>query len=191
MNLLTESKLLRLAVNPPRVHGNGFIQLDLGPGFRVNFWNHPSIPRQKVDTGMHDHAFSFISEVLKGRMINHRVKPAMGTSYRVYHPEARDGEDTQLVPSGLLCELAPTRNETVGQGGSYHMLAGEVHWTEPVGQTITLMRSIKATGKLTEFLKPPRVFVAADAEPDNEFNRNSFSVSDLWDIIEEMINGKS
>jgi hypothetical protein len=45
---------LRDSDNYPRVHGNGFIQLDLPDGKRLHVWDE-DIPRQKVNTSMHDH----------------------------------------------------------------------------------------------------------------------------------------
>ncbi len=53
----------------PRVHGNGFIQLDLTDRTRLHVW-HPSVPRQKVATQIHDHVFSFESCCIVGRLIN-------------------------------------------------------------------------------------------------------------------------
>lgn len=54
---------LRAVGERPRVHGNGFIQLDVTPRTRLHFWS-PEIPRQKVATPIHDHVFGFVSYVI-------------------------------------------------------------------------------------------------------------------------------
>src|SRR5665213_567737 len=54
----------------PRVHGNGFIQLDVDPVTRIHFWGHHEIPRAKPMTPVHDHVFDFTSAVTKGWVLN-------------------------------------------------------------------------------------------------------------------------
>src|SRR5512146_542220 len=92
----------------PRVHGNGFIQLDITPTVRLHLWGDARIPRQRVATTIHDHAFGFTSRVVLGSL-NHRVvhlAPAseadlFASEAMVYQPHrvhTRHGEDTGLQP---------------------------------------------------------------------------------------------
>ena len=41
----------------PRLHGNGFIQLDLGDDQRLHIWSPDLPPAQRVSTQIHDHQF--------------------------------------------------------------------------------------------------------------------------------------
>ena len=46
----------------PRVHPNGFIQLDISPRKRFHIWAHPDIPqsgREDKEEDIHDHVFGF------------------------------------------------------------------------------------------------------------------------------------
>jgi hypothetical protein len=47
----------------PRVHGNGFIQVDLTADTRLHVWGDKRIPRQNVYTPIHDHVFGFESTI--------------------------------------------------------------------------------------------------------------------------------
>ncbi len=53
-----------------RVHGNGFIQIDISSLTRVHVFGHPLIPRQLTPTPIHDHRFGFHSMVLAGCLVN-------------------------------------------------------------------------------------------------------------------------
>ncbi len=52
----------------PRIHGNGFIQVDLDELHRLHLWD-VMIPRQSVDSSIHDHAFGFESRTLQGMLV--------------------------------------------------------------------------------------------------------------------------
>jgi len=180
--------------DPPRVHGNGFIQLDIGENHRLNFWGHPDIPHQNVNTEIHDHTFSFVSKILKGELhnFNYETHPInhFNTQYKIYNPQVRDGEDTILVDSG---ERVSTRisgcdfvSATQEKFSSYHMLGGKFHKTIAYQTAISLMKYVKPL-RLLEDVPPARVLVNVEEEPDNVFNRNDHNVNVLWNIIEEII----
>jgi hypothetical protein len=171
----------------PRVHGNGFIQLDLSPSSRLHIWGHPDIPRQDVATAVHDHRFGFRSRVLLGRMGNRRYlsRPvpeqyfAHSSLHQVYTPEVREGEDTVLVPTGQKVLLGPISFDFARTGEHYTMNAGDIHESVPFGLTVTLIEK-------KELLNiSPRVFVPGGMRPDNSFNRYNVPEDVLWRIIAE------
>ncbi len=155
----------------PRVHGNGFIQLDIKPGVRLHIWGHPAIPRQETYTGIHDHTFGFSSTVLRGRVFQipyHNLNDKVSPEYHVYKPTPRDGEDTELMNTGDMIRLLPGLIQIVNAGQYYMMRPRQIHETVADMPAATLMTKLgdRAEGAA-------RVFVPSHAKPDNEFNRNN------------------
>ena len=186
----------------PRVHGNGFIQLDVFEknvmcvgnksysDDRIHFWGHPDIPKQKVETPIHDHVFDFISICLKGSLLNVVYKTIEGDDYTVYQPTVRREQDTVLLPTEEKVSLvyADYNAATVSlTGWSYHMLAYQIHETFVHNPTVTLMKKLQPTLLQNPGGPKPSVFVPRGVEPDNEFDRYAASTELLWDIIEEIL----
>jgi hypothetical protein len=175
----------------PRVHGNGFIQLDIGAGRRLHVWGHRDLPRQKVDTGIHDHMFDFISTCIAGRVVNAHYKVVgREPTHTVYGPEPRDGEDTALRPldlggltPGKLIDCRPYvyHMRLVPSGESYSFEHREFHETFTDRPSATIMQ------KGAKYPGRARVLVPIGFEPDNKFNRNDFPPERLWEIIHEVL----
>lgn len=168
-----------------RVHGNGFIQIDLPDNKRVNVWGHPAIPRQNVATQLHDHRFDFYSFVLRGAMCNatYQAYPAraLPVTYDVYTPQVREGEDTVLVPLGDPVRLTPYHAQVVPAGESYRLPAGMVHETFVNQPTATLMLK----GDVRPI--PVRVFCPIGKKPDNDFVRHRvLADASLWEIVRDV-----
>lgn len=173
----------------PRVHGNGFVQLDIGAGCRLHVWGHRGLPRQKVDTGIHDHTFDFISTCIVGRVVNviYRVDPTpalegQAWTHKVYEPVPRDGEDTELVPTIRECRPAVFSTRLVSSIESYSHPALTFHETFSDRPSATIMQK----GNKFPGAKA-RVLVPIGFEPDNEFNRNDWPADRLWEIIHEVL----
>ncbi|QPC91500.1 hypothetical protein [Mesorhizobium sp. INR15] len=168
-----------------RVHGNGFIQIDLPDNKRVNVWGHQGIPRQNQATQLHDHRFDFYSFVLRGAMCNavykaypQRIQPA---THDVYTPQVREGEDTVLVPLGESVRITPYHAHVVPVGESYRLPAGSIHETFVNQPTATLM--LKGEPRNI----PVRVFCPIGKKPDNDFMRHAaMSEAALWEIVREV-----
>lgn len=189
-------KAVRAAGNKPRVHGNGFIQLDLDERQRLHIWGDPRIPKQSVGTTIHDHVFAFDSIILVGRLLNvvYSVnKVAHSGDYTVYTPTLRQGEDTMLEPTDIDVIARPLRVELVQvhtRYDSYHMPAFEFHetfTTEPSATVITKTGRTQAQGSKIF----PRVLVPIYEEPDNKFTRYDVHEDNLWRIIEDTLDRRS
>lgn len=166
---------------PWRVHGNGFVQVDLAPKTRLHVW-HPYLPRQKVPTPIHDHRFGFTSEVLVGELLNVEYRVKIGYEFNVHEPQTRDREDTVLVPTGDTVSLEIMLLDLVRMGGSYEMQPGAFHETFVHSRTATVMT------KTSETTARPRVLVPRGLRPDNEWNR--YEVIDekmVRDIITDVL----
>lgn len=181
---------VRASGSRPRVHGNGFIQLDLTERSRLHIWGDPRIPRQKVSTPIHDHVFGFTSRIIIGRLINvvYTIKSHMFGEYRIYVPEIQEGENTILKPTKtrVIAEPITVNMITWGYGSTgYGMKAGDLHETfAPDGPAATIM--IKDdTLKIENVL--PRVLVPVTKVPDNDFNRYDADEDMLWRIIKDTL----
>lgn len=187
----TQLNALREQGVKPRVHGNGFIQLDITERVRLHVWGHPGIPRQKVQTPIHNHVFGFTSECLLGRMLNvvYALGRSDGASYRVFEPETRQGEDTILVDSGHETKATPIRVEQTVRGFpcTYALHPYVYHETltpEPAITLITKSGPTVAQGATQR----PGVLVPVGVEPDNDFDRYKAARPEyLWRIINEVL----
>ena len=189
---LTVHNLMELAKHPPRVHGNGFIQLDLEWPYRLNFWG-PDIPRQETPTPIHNHVFDFYSRLLKGQMFNVRYDLQPGKDYHLYKPVPRHGEDTELrLMGGYSTSVKQTSIDQLSLQGEpstvtgYFMKRGDFHETEPLGNAVTLIGILPQNSIVSSELYP-MVLVKAHELPDNTFDRHGFSENYLWDLIHTII----
>jgi hypothetical protein len=131
----------------PRVHGNGFIQLDMARDVRLHVWGDPRIPRQKTFCQIHDHIFSFDSELIVGQLINiwYDTELVIGGhgAYKIYEPFPRGGQDTGLKDTGHTVDIfqkPPVLLRTMHPfADHYHMKWGEFHETIASGPAATIM----------------------------------------------------
>jgi hypothetical protein len=167
----------------PRVHGNGFIQLDISKSVRLHIFGDERIPRQSVSTQLHDHTFGFTSKILSGTLENVRysVRENPNGKFKVYRAFVRDKEDTVLRNTNVRVTVEEAKREILKAGDSYSMVAGEFHESIPCGRVVTIITKDGLT--LSQGGKSPSVLVPIGQEPDNDFNRYSLSPEELWSII--------
>lgn len=175
----------------PRVHGNGFIQVDLTPTHRAHYWGHPDIPRQKKRSPIHDHIFGFMSCVLKGRLVNIEYVTTMGEDFDIWQP-VRGGPFNKDVleqakgtaPVGIdvhHCDvMLPNRFQS-----QYHMPPFRFHETHTDEPAVTI---IEKDGPIRSPNYLPRILVPHGGSPDVEFDRYAAPEETLWGIIKEIIN---
>lgn len=188
----------------PRVHGNGFVQVDLtkGGSRRLHIWGHPAIPAQKTWTGIHDHVYTVASEVIVGRIIDitWRVRPcdsdasqnhATHSIYRAQpvgsNPQgARPVYDTQLVNTERRVSARIERTMAYGEGapGSHYLVpAGVFHSSVEDGVAATVMTKVAPCDPQDY----PRILVPLGRRPDNSFSRHSHDTTVLLGIIGEVV----
>lgn len=178
---------LRANGRTPRVHGNGFIQLDLNASgtWRLHVW-HDDIPRQVVATPIHDHVFDMRSTVLRGTLIHEELEPRDSRfgAYKVYMAVQEEGtQNTILQPDGGYVKLDLVQRLVLGEGSIYTFPAGKLHTSDHVGLTATYMEKLEAP----EGYGRPRVLVPYDKVPDNDFHRDGFDPEMLWAFIKDAL----
>ena len=180
----------------PRVHPNGFIQLDLDETRRLHVW-HPALPyRQRTYHPVHSHVFDFTSHVYSGRLVNveyraERVFMSVAPDTAGLHSVAQavcvdvgdGGQETMLrVQDDRVYRLNTMIAEALHPGQSYDFPAGALHETLTGVPTLTVM--VKH-GRTTHQGNPqsPSVMVPFGVEPDNDFRRDEVDVEVLWRLI--------
>lgn len=186
---LLDPMYLRGVFGTPRVHENGFIQIDLDDRARLHVWGSTRIPRQKTYHPIHDHIFGFVSHVLKGRMVNIKHDHVPGKLFRVYVPQ-RDGDGGHSSPlvqfSSALWDTRPYDVTSTPAGGTYTMHPREFHESMPAEPTVTVIVKDAPTFRQNNDGRLPRILIPVGVEPDNFFSR-SHDLNELWDIIGEVL----
>lgn len=171
----------------PRVHGNGFIQLDLTARRRLHVWGDPRIPRQVVPSTIHDHTFSFTSIVVGGQIVNRCVdlKEDSNGAYEMYQAVTNHGEDTRLVKSSARFNATVTAEHLLRAGDTYQFEARRFHETIAPWLCVTVIDKDGPT--LAQGGPNPNVLVPTGLQPDNTFDRYQVEPGRLWTIIYEAL----
>lgn len=194
-SLIAELNDLRSANKTPRVHPNGFIQLDISKAQRLHCW-HPENPyRQKTYHPVHNHIFNFVSEVRVGRLININYDIAfpkeevLGKFHDAYEVKLVEGEETQLVKmEGEPLLLVPSGMACVQRGQKYEIAKFDLHETMCPIPTITVMTKYGLGpdgAKEGPNSQGATVLVPQGVVPDNDFLRSEVDTDLLWEIIYE------
>ncbi len=167
-----------------RLHGNGFIQLDLGNDSRLHIWSDDLPTAQRVNTAIHNHRFSFNSSVLLGTLINKEYRFLTGGAgaYKLYHPESREGQSTELVATGQLGDFKLRGDNVLQAGEEYRFRAGDFHETQWEGLTATYFHKT-----MIHHGFEPSVACKIDEEPDNDFDRYEGEGVELWYFVDQVM----
>lgn len=172
----------------PRVHPNGFVQLDgVGPT-RLHVW--PDDPLQFIDVQphpIHDHVFAMRSTVVRGHMLQtvhlpeleHRGEPTHEILVAHYHTKS----DSELRRTGVVVRLPELSEERfyIEAGETYEQPAFTFHTSEQDGLTVTLME------KRAVLPGSCRVLLPLGVEPLERFDRHEWHADELWEFIESAL----
>jgi len=188
--MITKCELRKLG-NKPRVHPNGFIQLDLDAARRLHVW-HPRLPyRQKTFSPVHDHIFDFDSELLVGRLVNVKYLPKENASgsHQKWQVGLIAGENTKLMKvDEVRYSLYPVEVNITQPGYVYHMEKYVLHETLTNEPTMTIMTKSNAELTTGPNCQGASVMVPWNEEPDNDFRRDAVDTHILWGLIDETLN---
>jgi hypothetical protein len=175
----------------PRVHGNGFIQLDVNDHQRFHFWGHPGIPRQARPSPIHNHVFDFHSHVLKGCVTNVVYDPVWRDDglYSEWQavPDPRPGHHSStLQRTGRRCDLFVFKPGLNVCRTSYAAVGADFHETLVHEPSVTCITKTGPTLQQRPNGPKPSVLMYGFDEPDNTFDRHGFADAMLWDLIWEV-----
>jgi hypothetical protein len=185
--LLQEVRAAHAANHRPRVHGNGFIQLDLTARRRLHIWGDQRIPRQRVPSTIHDHTFSFKSTVYRGQLVHRCIDLIEDSSgaYEMYYAVTNKGEDTRLEKSSARFNAIITADHLLKAGDAYTFEARKFHETVAPWLCVTVIDKDGPT--LSQGGPNPHVLVPFGLAPDNTFDRYQTEPDALWRIIFEAL----
>ena len=189
-----------------RMHGNGFIQFDMEHPLddpyrhdtlfpethrksRIHVWSpdlHECAQQDNEEdkitrTPIHNHKFSFQSEILFGKLQHIIYKIVTGFDYNPYHAKPQKDENTILMPTWDWCSAEVTGMGLFTTGEQYRFESRLFH------------TSIASAPSMTELTKTyegyiyPRVLCRKGYTPDNEWNRYSMDPDLLWEAVEDIM----
>lgn len=177
----------RFIEEEPRVHPNGFIQLNLDERHdrRLHVW-HPSIPSQGINS-VHDHVFDMRSRVVAGEMVNRTYLITKDwreefNTHVVWNVEYAPGSfEATLRATEETCFLELDRREVIKAGETYWLPAGVPHVADNSEFCATVMTREKKHKKTSYVYLPhghvPTPFTRTDVMPTEQ----------MWQIIWEVL----
>lgn len=208
MNVQTMVSEARDSGANPRVHPNGFIQLDLlppdpepqkghsGGAMRLHVWNPPgfSLPHQGTVNEVHDHIFDMHSTVVRGTLIQQLYelidereleRDSGGPTHEKYRAVYGAKSSSTLQPTGERGKLVLVKEFAVVEIGTYEQPAFTFHNSVAGdGTVVTIMRKRKV------YDGEPTVICEIGEPPDNDFDRTKAAPYDLlWQAIDASIEG--
>jgi len=105
----------------PRFHGNGFIQVYLNELTRLHIWSQ-DLPATRVQNArIHDHRFTFISQVLLGALIDVRYAVKIGTDceHTLYQQGPTFSDKSSPLEYYGECDIEKISERRIVAGESY------------------------------------------------------------------------
>lgn len=176
---------LRDLSSKPRLHPNGFVQLDLSDKVRLHVWPDESVvlPRPKVLTVIHDHTFDFQSTILAGRLTNliYEFHESPSGPWHLYGVKPY-AVVKKWVPMVLVDKRRFSSTvvdiEVLEKGDSYKFPSFKFHETLWTGLTVTVIRVGRTYPE-----EMARVACSVDEVPDNDFRRDCADQEVMWKLI--------
>ncbi len=176
------------------LHGLGFVQVQLTEDWRLHVW-HPDLPRRACfeDSQIHNHSFDFQSMVLAGAMkqtVHCISNSSKDRGQRILEAYKHDGQRTDkgnrpwLKQPGFYEVLEGySRSNVVEAGQLYRARGQDFHVSEPLGdgRVATLMAKTK------RLYEPAYTLVAADVQPDVDFDRFQWPEEALWTAVVDVL----
>jgi len=188
--MLPNYEELRALSSVPRLHPNGFIQLDLVPNqsIRLHVWPDEELRAQKTRHPIHDHSFDMTSEILTGGLTN-LIYEFQATEYNkqitLYRAKRLpDSQETILAPAIMKMNTGYLRlrhADIYYPGSKYSLSKFILHDSIPHGLTATMMTKTRVSDY------SPLVAIPKGIEPDNDYRRDSVDPEILWSFISRAI----
>jgi hypothetical protein len=123
-----------------QVQGLGMLRIYLEPATRLHVWDRALLVPGA--SPLHDHPWDFTSQVIAGRMVNHRfvrvVEPVSGVGEDWNCVQIKCGEGAHTIGDPTTVKLIRKEAESYGEGAFYTQTANEIHWSLPEDGTVTM-----------------------------------------------------
>jgi hypothetical protein len=164
---------IQAAPGEPEFHGAGFIKLNLDEdGMRqLHVWS-PELPPAIENGLIHDHTFTFKSEIIYGSILHEVYDELPGEGHSVWSPPPVVGGEWYRHES---CELIQMGVYMMEAGSNCAFPSGKFHKILSHG-AVTIMEKMSRVEGL------PRVASDWPGPPEDAFG-NKVSVSDMWRVI--------
>lgn len=170
----------------PRLHPNGFIQLDLRDGLRLHAWPGAPLPLPISCLPIRDQAYGFRSTVRCGALRNivYATAPDPDGDYllwQVRHWTAQRRTSLPLLGDDARYLLKVVSDETYGPGRTYRMQPFVFHATEVVGKAWAVVEIDAHDSR-----RSARIAAPIGQVPDADDRREAPPELEahLWDLIE-------
>ena len=180
-------KFDRIDTGRLRLHGLGFLQLQLAGNRRLHVW-HPDLPKRRCFefSKVHNHRFSFTAEVLIGTQWNVRClveSDPNGEWTKYYHEGPRNEHGSRpWIPDGTVT-ITPGIVESIPAGSSYTSEMFEYHFTAVTGNPVVTLLTKREEDKS----RGAHSTCHNCAEPDVDFNGSQLPQSRLWEIFQDAL----
>ena len=163
----------------PNWFGLGFIQLKLNEEERMHFW-HPSLIPDVSDEEIHDHRYTFTSNILKGMMIHETwcFEPNVFGSHEMIDVSC-DPDLPVRNPRKITGQVIHTGTYHLTAGSSYTFPINEFHRTktEACVSFLTRQPDRKEFARVIRLKGEPEVCPFSNPKPADE----------LWDVIATLL----
>ena len=185
---------LKALGHQPRIHPNGFIQLDIKPGrLRLNVWTPDGVFCGSRAHPIHNHSYDISSRILRGALTNLTYLDrwaSPGDATHILHTAQKvpgTVNETILVPLDRgYTRLVSHEARTYAAGDGYVLERETLHDSLSHGLTATLMTIIQPN------TYGPLVAVPVGVKPHNFHRRDTddkVTLSLMWDWIEQVGEG--
>ena len=145
-NSVLSMDALRKLPDPPRLHPNGFLTLDIDEATKLHLWPE-DVPRRRTDGAfVHDHVFAFSSRVLAGGLLDVRYdlrQDRLG-QMRLHEVPCKKARCHTARVGPRLAEgrytLVERSRRTVVAGEVYDFPVETLHTSDAMVLTATLLR---------------------------------------------------
>lgn len=184
-NMLNLYKALTGSGASPRFHGNGFIQLPIGPNLRLHIWHNDWGPWADHNATIHDHNYDMSSRVLVGELEHHTYKTAANKG----RYDAYKVQDKKLVQTDAGVNLRDNGTYRLMAGSRYTYPVSEIHQVRHIGESMAATIMQRSDRNLVA--PSPRVFCTSGEQPMDAHDvqkhaHETPSDDEMWGIVDEL-----
>jgi hypothetical protein len=185
--------LLKQRGHHPRLHPNGFIQLDIEPGVsRLNVWPIEIVSTDARRHPIHNHSYDIKSTILVGALTNITYQKESTreefATHILHRAQRRPGSanETEIYPVGGELQNVRLYGWNINMyaaGETYDLPRKKLHDSLPQGKTATIMQMGNPDQDYG-----PLVAVPKGVLPNNGFKRERPDIEWLlWDMIDSVL----